>query len=249
MNLKAGREKKIMKLDILALAAHPDDAELSCAGTLLQAKKHGKKIGIVDLTAGELGTNGTAETRKDEAAEASRILGLDARVNLGMPDGFFQNSKENQIKIIEQIRKYRPDVVLINAVSDRHPDHGKGAVLAKEACFLSGLLKIQTELEGERQEKWRPKSVYHYIQDYYMRPDFVVDITDVVDTKVEAIKAFKTQFYDPKNPNTLTPISGKEFFDVLKGRWADYGRYIGAQYGEGYVLTRPAGVTDITNLI
>ncbi|OIQ35200.1 MAG: bacillithiol biosynthesis deacetylase BshB1 [Crocinitomix sp. MedPE-SWsnd] len=238
-----------MKLDILAIAAHPDDAELSCVGTLLMAKKQGKKIGIVDLTQGELGTNGTAETRKVEAAEAAKIIGLDARENLAMPDGFFQNSKENQIKIIEQIRKYQPDVVLINAISDRHPDHGKGATIAKEACFLAGLSKIETTVAGANQDKWRPKAVYHYIQDYYMKPDFIIDISEVVDQKIETIKAFKTQFFDPSNPNVKTPISGENFFDFLKGRWADYGRYIGAEYGEGFVLTRPAGVKDITDLI
>ncbi|MFT4601528.1 MAG: bacillithiol biosynthesis deacetylase BshB1, partial [Arenicella sp.] len=192
---------------------------------------------------------GTADTRKEEAAAASEVMGLDARVNLKMADGFFQNTKENQLKIIQQLRKYQPDVVFINAISDRHPDHGKGATLAKEACFLAGLSKIETELDGVKQEKWRPRSVYHYIQDYYMRPDLVVDITAVVDQKIEAIKAFKTQFYDPNNPQVNTPISGKEFFDFLKGRWADYGRFIGADYGEGFVLTRPAGVKDITDLI
>ena len=238
-----------MKLDILAIAAHPDDAELSCSGTLILAKQSGKKIGIVDLTQGELGTNGNVDTRREEAAKSSKIIGLDARVNLGMPDGFFQNSKENQLKIIEQIRKYRPDVVLINAISDRHPDHGKGATIAKEACFLSGLSKIETIVDDSIQEKWRPKAVYHYIQDYYMKPDFVIDISLVIDQKIDCIKAFKTQFFNPENPNLKTPISGENFFEFLKGRWSDYGRYIGAAYGEGFVQTRPAGVKDITELI
>lgn len=238
-----------MKLDILAIAAHPDDVELSSAGVLIKAKKQGKKIGILDLTGGELGTRGTAETRKTESEAAGNIMGLDARVNLGMADGFFQNSKENQLLIIEQIRRFRPDVVLINAISDRHPDHGKGATIAKEACYLAGLIKIETKFEGQTQDKWRPKAVYHYIQDYYMKPDFVVDISEEVEQKIEAIKAFKTQFFDPSNSSPNTPISGEEFFDFLKGRWADYGRYIGAKYGEGFVLTRPAGVDDITKLI
>jgi bacillithiol biosynthesis deacetylase BshB1 len=238
-----------MKLDILAIAAHPDDVELSSMGTLIKAKKAGKKIGIVDLTQGELGTRGTAETRKSEAAESSRIAGLDARVNLKMADGFFQNSKENQLLIIEQIRKYQPAVVLINAISDRHPDHGKGAVIAKEACFLAGLSKIETILDGVSQEKWRPNAVYHYIQDYYFKPDFVVDISAEMEQKIETIKAFKTQFFDPNNQAANTPISGEDFFDFLKGRWADYGRYIGAKYGEGFMLTRPAGVENITDLI
>ena len=237
-----------MKLDILAIAAHPDDVELSAMGTLIKAKKAGKKIGIVDLTQGELGTRGTAETRKEEAAVSSKIAQLDARENLKMADGFFQNTKENQLLIIEQIRKYQPDVVLINAVSDRHPDHGKGAVIAKEACFLAGLSKIETLVDGKNQEKWRPKSVYHYIQDYYHKPDIVIDISEEVEQKIETIKAFKTQFFDPNNPAPNTPISGEEFFDFLKGRWADFGRYIGAQYGEGFMVTRPAGVHHITDL-
>ncbi|MEO9532131.1 MAG: bacillithiol biosynthesis deacetylase BshB1 [Crocinitomicaceae bacterium] len=237
-----------MKLDILAIAAHPDDVELSAMGTLIKAKKAGKKIGILDLTQGELGTRGTAETRKEEAAVSSKIAQLDARVNLKMADGFFQNTKENQLLIIEQIRKYQPDVVLINAVSDRHPDHGKGAVIAKEACFLAGLSKIETLVDGKNQEKWRPKSVYHYIQDYYHKPDIVIDISEEVEQKIETIKAFKTQFFDPNNPAPNTPISGEEFFDFLKGRWADFGRYIGAQYGEGFMVTRPAGVHQITDL-
>lgn len=238
-----------MKLDILAIAAHPDDVELSSMGTLIKAKKAGKKIGIIDLTQGELGTRGSAETRKEEAAESSRIASLDARVNLKMADGFFQNSKENQLLIIEQIRKYQPNVVLINAVSDRHPDHAKGAVIAKEACFLAGLSKIETTVDGTKQAKWRPKSVYHYIQDHYLKPDFVVDITEEVEQKIETIKAFKTQFFDPNSAEPTTPISGEEFFDFLKGRWADFGRSIGAKYGEGFMVTRPAGVEQITDLI
>ena len=238
-----------MKLDILAIAVHPDDAELGCVGTLIKAKKAGKKIGILDLTQGELGTRGTAETRAIEAAASAEILGLDARVNLGMPDGFFQNSKENQILIIEQLRRFQPDVVLINAPSDRHPDHGKGGLMAKEACFLAGLSKIETQFEQVQQEKWRPSAVHHYIQDYYLKPDFIVDISAEVDQKITAIKAFKTQFYDPTNLEPDTPISGEEFFDFLKGRWADFGRYIGVQYGEGFINTRPVGVDDITKLI
>lgn len=237
-----------MKLDVMAIAAHPDDAELSCVGTLIKAKSAGKKIGIVDLTRGELGTRGTAETRDQEAKDSSKIIGLDARENLRMPDGFFEYSKENQIKIIQMIRKYQPETVLINAVSDRHPDHGKGALLAKDACFLAGLPKIETHLDGESQAAWRPKQVYHYIQDYYMKPDFVIDISEQVEQKIEAIKAFKTQFFDPNSSEPKTPISGEEFFDFLKGRWADYGRYIGAKYGEGFVLTRPAAVHQITDI-
>ncbi len=237
-----------MKLDVMAIAAHPDDAELSCVGTLIKAKEAGKRIGIIDLTRGELGTRGTAETRDEEAKASSKIIGLDARENLQMPDGFFEYSKQNQLKIIQMIRKYRPETVLINAISDRHPDHGKGALLAKDACFLSGLPKVQTELDGQQQEAWRPKQVYHYIQDYYMKPDFVVDITNQLEQKIETIKAFKTQFFDPNSKEPKTTISGEEFFDFLKGRWADYGRYIGAKYGEGFKVTRPIGVEQITDI-
>ncbi|MBD3638861.1 MAG: bacillithiol biosynthesis deacetylase BshB1 [Crocinitomicaceae bacterium] len=238
-----------IKLDILAMASHPDDAELACAGTLLKAKKVGKKTGILDLTRGELGTRGSAEIRDKEAAESTKILGLDVRENLQMEDGFFRNTKENLMRVIVELRKYRPEVVLINAISDRHPDHGRGAELEKEACFLSGLPKIQTIYEGEQQEAWRPKAVYHYIQDYDMRPDIVIDITEEVDQKIESIRAFKTQFYNPEHDGPETPISGKEFFEVLKGRWANYGRYIGVHYGEGYISTRPVGTHQITDLI
>lgn len=237
-----------MKLDILAIGAHPDDVELSAAGTLIKAKKAGKKIGIIDLTRGELGSRGSAESRDEEAQVSAEILQLDARVNLGLEDGFFKNSKENQLKLIEQIRTFRPEVVLINAVSDRHPDHGKGGILAKEACFLSGLRKIQTSHNSQMHQAWRPKAVYHYIQDYYMKPDLVVDISEEVDQKIKAIQAFKTQFFDPESKEPTTPISGEDFFDFLKGRWKDYGRYIGAAYGEGFVMTRPAGVEQITDL-
>ncbi|UKN01663.1 bacillithiol biosynthesis deacetylase BshB1 [Paracrocinitomix mangrovi] len=238
-----------MKLDILAIAAHPDDAELGVSGTLIKAKKSGKKVGILDLTRGELGTRGTAELRDQEASDASDLMNLDFRVNLGMADGFFENVRQNQMLIIEQLRKFQPDVVFINAPHDRHPDHGKAAALAKDACFLSGLPKIKTALNDVKQEAWRPRAVYHYIQDYYIKPDVVVDISDVVEAKIEAIKAYKTQFYDPESKEPLTPISGEEFFDVLKGRWRDFGRYIGAEFAEGFVFTRPAGVKDITDLI
>lgn len=237
-----------MKLDILAIAAHPDDVELSCSGTLIKAKKAGKKIGILDLTRGELGSRGTADTRTEESADADKVMQLDVRVNLGMADGFFQNTKENQLLIIEQLRKFQPDVVLINAISDRHPDHGKGAALAKDACFLSGLVKIETNVDGGQQSKWRPKTVYHYIQDFYIKPDLVVDITAEVDQKLEAIQAYKTQFFNPNSNEPRTPISGEDFMDFLKGRWASFGREIGTKYGEGFVLTRAAGVHDITDL-
>ncbi|MCB9223035.1 MAG: bacillithiol biosynthesis deacetylase BshB1 [Crocinitomicaceae bacterium] len=238
-----------MKLDILAIAAHPDDVELSASGTLIKAKKQGKSIGVLDLTGGELGSRGTIETRKEEASAASAILGLDVRVNLGLEDGFFQNNKESQLKIIEQLRKFKPDVVLINAPYDRHPDHGKGGELAKDACFLSGLSKIQTVIDGQEQDAWRPRAVYHYLQDYFITPDIVIDITHEVDKKIESIKAYKTQFYDPNSTEPKTPISGEDFFEFLKGRWKGYGRLIGADYGEGFKVIRPIGIDDITSLI
>ncbi|MEX1002634.1 MAG: bacillithiol biosynthesis deacetylase BshB1 [Crocinitomicaceae bacterium] len=238
-----------MKLDILAFAAHPDDAELSAAGTLIKAKKAGKKIGIVDLTQGELGSRGTAETREQEAKDATAIMQADVRVNLGMWDGYFEDNRENISLIIQQIRKYKPEVILANAVSDRHPDHGRAAKLVQKACFLSGLIKIKTLWDAENQAPWRPKAVYHYIQDYYIKPDVVIDITDEVEEKLAAIKAYKTQFYDPKSVAPVTPISGEEFFDFLKGRWSDFGRYIGAKYGEGFTVSRPVGVEQITDLL
>ncbi len=238
-----------MKVDILAIGAHPDDVELSAAGTLMQQIALGKKVVIVDLTEGELGSRGTVETRYEEAADASKIMGLADRVNLNLGDGFFDFSKENKIKIIEQIRHFKPETVLVNAYSDRHPDHGKGATLAKEACFLSGLLKIETTLNGKKQEHWRPKAVYGYIQDHYLKPDFVVDITPFVDRKIEAIMAYKTQFFNPDSNEPETPISTKAFMDFLKGRWGQFGRSIGVDYAEGFTADRAIGVKDISNLL
>ncbi len=237
-----------MKVDILAIGAHPDDLELAAAGTIIHQIALGKTVAIVDLTEGELGSRGTIETRYEEAADASKIMGLSARVNLNLGDGFFDFSKENKIKIIEQIRHFQPEIVLVNAYRDRHPDHGRGATLAKEACFLSGLAKIETELNGVSQKKWRPKAVYGYIQDYYIKPDFVVDITPYMEKKIEAIMAYKTQFYNPDSSEPLTPISSKEFMDFLEGRAREYGRNIGATFGEGFTVDRPIGVKDILTL-
>ena len=237
-----------MKVDILAIAAHPDDIELSASGTIMHQIALGKKVAIVDLTEGELGSRGTVQTRYAEAADASAIMGIEDRANLNLGDGFFELSKENKIKIIEQIRYYQPEVVLVNAYSDRHPDHGRAAKLAKEACFLAGLVKIETTYQGVKQDKWRPKAVYGYIQDHYLEPDFVVDITPYMDRKMEAILAYKTQFYDPNSKEHNTPISSKEFLDFLKGRWGQYGRTIGVPYGEGFTVDRPIGVDDITTL-
>ncbi|NBX81237.1 MAG: bacillithiol biosynthesis deacetylase BshB1 [Flavobacteriales bacterium] len=216
-----------MKLDILAFAAHPDDVELSASGTLMRYVAEGKKVGIIDLTEGELGTRGTVETRYEEAADASKIMGLSARENLRMPDGFFEDNAENKRLIIEQIRKYQPEIVLANSISDRHPDHGRAGKLVEDACFLAGLRKIETELEGKEQVPHRPRLVAHYIQDFYLEPDFVIDVTPFVERKIEVIKAFKTQFYDPNSPEPSTPISGEEFFDFIKGRMLNMGRPAG----------------------
>jgi len=238
-----------MKVDILAIAAHPDDIEISASGTLMKHLSLGKKVAIIDLTEGELGSRGTIETRREEATASSKILGIENRVNLQMPDGFFELSKENKLKLITQIRRFKPDVVLANALSDRHPDHGRAAQLVNDVCFLSGLVKIKTEWENKIQDPWRPKLLFHYIQEVYRKPDFVVDITPFVDKKIESIQAFKTQFFDPNSNEPNTPISGKEYFDFLKGRWMDFGKSIGVQYAEGFNVSRPIGVEDMTELL
>ena len=239
----------IDKVDILAIAAHPDDVELSASGTILRHIDQGAKVAMVDLTEGELGSRGTSETRYAEAADASKIMGVSYRKNLNLGDGFFDFSQENKIKIIEQIRRFQPEIVLVNAIKDRHIDHGRGSKLAKEACFLSGLRKIETSWQGDSQDSWRPKAVYSYIQDYYVEPDVIVDITPYIDQKIEAIKAYKTQFWDPNSSEPQTPISGENFFDFLKGRWAEYGRLINAKYGEGFSVDRPIGTENLLNLI
>ncbi|MCH2233544.1 MAG: bacillithiol biosynthesis deacetylase BshB1 [Crocinitomicaceae bacterium] len=238
----------VEKVDIMAIGAHPDDVELSAAGTILSHIDQGAKVAIVDLTEGELGTRGTVETRYQEAADANKILGVSYRENLNLGDGFFDFSKENKIKIIEQIRRFQPKIVLVNAPRDRHVDHGRGSSLAKEACFLSGLRKIETTWKGENQEAWRPQSVYAYTQDYYIEPDIVVDITPYIDQKIEAIKAYKTQFWDPTSKEPKTPISGEDFFEFLKGRLAQYGRLIGVDYAEGYTVDRAPGVKNLLDL-
>lgn len=238
-----------MKLDILAFAAHPDDVELSASGTLMRYVAEGKKVGIIDLTEGELGTRGTVETRYEEAADASKIMGLSARENLRMPDGFFEDNAENKRLIIEQIRKYQPEIVLANSISDRHPDHGRAGKLVEDACFLAGLRKIETSLEGQEQLPHRPRLVAHYIQDFYLEPSFVIDVTDYVDRKIEVIKAFKTQFYDPNSPEPSTPISGEEFFDFIKGRMLNMGRPAGMKYAEGFTISRVFGVKDLFEVV
>jgi bacillithiol biosynthesis deacetylase BshB1 len=238
-----------MKLDILAIAAHPDDVELSASGTLMRYIAEGKKVGIIDLTEGELGTRGTVETRYEEAAEASKIMGLSARENLRMPDGFFEDNAENKRLIIEQIRKYQPEIVLANSVTDRHPDHGRAGKLIEDACFLAGLRKIETDLDGIEQLPHRPRLVAHYIQDFYLEPSFVIDVTPFVERKIEVIKAFRTQFYDPNSPEPNTPISGEEFFDFIKGRMLNMGRPAGMKYAEGFTVSRVFGVKDLFELI
>jgi bacillithiol biosynthesis deacetylase BshB1 len=219
-----------MKLDILVMAAHPDDAELSCAGTILKHIAAGKKVGIVDFTRGELGTRGTPEIRLQESADATKILGLHARENLGIRDGFFRNDEETQLNLIEVIRKYQPDIVLANALEDRHPDHGKGAQLAIDACFLSGLRQIKT---GDL-PAWRPAQVYHYIQDRYLEPDFVVDISTQWDQKEAAIRAFKSQFFDPTSAEPASYISSPDFLHFIQARAMEMGHKIGVKYGEGF---------------
>lgn len=232
-----------MKLDILAFGAHPDDVEISCSGTILKHIEQGYSCGIIDLTQGELGTRGNAELRLQEAERAKNVLGTDARENLGFADGFFQNDKEHQIAIIKMIRKYQPEIVLANSIHDRHPDHAKGAKLVAEACFLSGLIKINTG-----QDAWRPNAVYHYIQDEYIHPDLTVDITPFWDKKLESIQAYTSQFYNPASDLPETPISGKDFLEFLRGRAMVVGRPIGAKYAEGFTAARNVGVNNLFDL-
>jgi bacillithiol biosynthesis deacetylase BshB1 len=238
-----------MKLDILVLAAHPDDAELGCGGTIIKHTSRGDKVGIVDLTRGELGTRGTPETRAKEAKESARILGISVRENLGLPDGFFQNDPQSQRALVRAIRKFRPRIVLANAIYDRHIDHGKGAALAYDACFLSGLAKIETvDDEGAQQSAWRPEAVYHYVQSQYINPDFVVDISAEWDTKMNAIKAFASQFFNPESKEPETYISKPGFLKMLEARAVEYGHAIGVTYGEGFTTRRFIGVDDLFKL-
>ena len=237
-----------MKLDILVIAAHPDDAELGCSGTIAAHIAKGYKVGIVDLTAGEMGTRGTPELRIEEANKAAEILGLSARENMGFKDIFFQDNQEHQLELIKIIRKYQPDIVLANAVTDRHPDHGKGSDLATNSCFMSGLRRIETELDGKAQQAWRPKFVYHYIQNNYIEPDFVVDITDYWDTKVESILAFQSQFHDPNSEEPESFISNPDFLPFIEARAREMGHSIMTTYGEGFTVERMIGATDLFDL-
>ncbi len=238
-----------MKLDILVFGAHPDDAELGAGGTIAKEIANGKKLGIVDLTRGELGTRGSAEIRDKEAKKAGKILGIAVRENLGFADGFFVNDKTHQLEIIKMLRKYQPDTVLCNAIDDRHIDHGKGSKLVSDACFLSGLLKIETELDGKSQQQWRPKKVYHYIQWKNIVPDFVVDISKFIDKKAEAILAYDSQFFDPNSKEPETPISSKNFIDSIHYRARDLGRLVGVDYAEGFTVERTIAIKNLEDLI
>lgn len=238
-----------MKLDILVFGAHPDDVELSCGATLAKEISLGKSVGIIDLTRGELGTRGSAAIRDKEAADAAKILGINVRENLGFRDGFFVNDEAHQLEVIKMIRKYRPEIVICNAVDDRHIDHGKGSKLVSDACFLSGLIKIVTLLDGAAQDAWRPKAVYHYIQWKNLVPDFVVDVTGFIDVKVASLMAYRSQFYDPNSTEPVTPIATKNFKDSILYRAADLGRLIGTEYAEGFTVERYVAVNSLGDLI
>ncbi len=231
------------KVDILAFGVHPDDVELSCSGTILKHIDLGYSVAVIDLTRGELGSRGSADLRIKESEKASKVLKLIARENLGMQDGWLRNTPENQIKVISAIRKYKPDIVLANALDDRHPDHGRAAKLVAESCFYAGLIKIETG-----QEKWRPKALYHYIQDQNLVPDFVVDISSQIERKMESILCYSSQFYEKDQTGPKTPISGKDFLDFIKAKNKSMGRSIQVDYAEGFNISRIPGVEDITQL-
>lgn len=238
-----------MKLDILAFGAHPDDVELGCSGTLLKHLGQGRKTGIVDLTRGELGTRGSVVLRAKEAANAGKLLGISARENMGFSDGFFQNDRKHQLELIKRIRHYRPDIVLTNAPYDRHPDHGRASQLVSESSFYAGLTKIETTYKGKKQLLWRPKAVYHYVQDRYIKPDVVVDISGFFEKKMEVINCYASQFYKPDSVEPETPISTPDFLHFVKARAMQYGRLIGVKYGEGFVAERSVGVENLFELI
>lgn len=237
-----------MKLDILAIGSHPDDVELGCSATLAKEISNGKKVGILDLTRGELGTRGSAEIRDKEAKDAAQILGVAMRHNLQLADGFFENNAKNQLEIIKIIRKYSPELVICNAVEDRHIDHGKGSKLAVDACFLSGLMKIETIFEGEKQKAWRPKNVYHYIQWKNLKPDILVDVSGFMDKKMQAIKAYQSQFFDKDSSEPDTPISDSNFFESITYRAQDLGRLVGVEHAEGFTVDRLMAVDSLFDL-
>ena len=236
-------------IDILAIGVHPDDIELSISGTLLKEKKAGRSIGLLDLTRGELGTRGSAELRTQEAMDAAKLLNADFREQLNLRDGFFENNEANIIPIIEMLRKYQPKIVLANAPSDRHPDHGRAAQLISDACFYSGLAKIKTKLNGEGQPAWRPKAVYNYIQDEFLHPDFVIDVTEFMEDKLKVIQCYGSQFFNPNSKEPITPISSKEFLESVKAKNVTWGRAIGVAYAEGFKTNRYAGVNSLMDLI
>jgi N-acetylglucosamine malate deacetylase 1 len=237
-----------MKLDILVFAAHPDDAELGCGGTIAKHISLGYKVGVIDLTRGELGTRGTVQTRDAEAKDSANVLGLSVRENLNLRDGFFKNDEDQQLKLIQVIRKYQPEIVLANAVNDRHPDHGKGAAIAFDSCFLAGLAKVETKEDGKLQKAWRPKYLYHYIQSQFIVPDFVVDVSAHWQTKMNSIRAFKTQFFDPSSSEPETFISKPSFLIFLEARAKELGQAIGAEYGEGFTKASTFGIEDLFHL-
>jgi bacillithiol biosynthesis deacetylase BshB1 len=239
-----------MKLDVLAIGSHPDDVELGCSGTLIKEIKRGKKVGIVDLTQGELGTRGTVETRYREAADAAKIMGVAARENLKMRDGFFKNDEEHQMQLVKILRKYRPEVVIGNILEDRHPDHGKGGWLIYDACFFSGLRQVKTIGEdGTEQEKWRPKMLLHYIQDRFYEPDFIIDISDEWEQRMEAIRAYKTQFHDPASKEPQSYLSSPEFIEALAARARLLGKRIGVKYAEGFISKKSIGINNLDALV
>lgn len=239
-----------MKLDILAFAAHPDDTELSCAGTLATQINQGYKVGVVDFTRGEMGTRGTVAKRDQEAADSAKILGLVARENLNFEDAFFVNDKTHQLEVVKAIRKFQPEIILANAIRDRHPDHGKASQLTIDACFLSGLSKVETTDEnGQAQKPWRPKAVYHYIQSIFIQPDFVMDVSEAWETKMKAIRAFKSQFYDPNSDEPETYISSPQFMEMLESRGKELGHSIGVRYGEGFTIDRNLGASNLFDLL
>ena len=237
-----------MKIDILAIGAHPDDVELGCSGTIAKEIANNKKVGILDLTKGELGTRGSAELREKEATHAAKILNVAFRENLNFKDGFFKNDEEHQLKLIQVIRKYKPDVILCNAIDDRHIDHPRGAKLVIDSCFLSGLKKIATEYNKKEQEPWRPLNIYHYIQWKNLKPDFVVDISNFFEIKIKAVKSFKSQFYNEKEPVHNTPISTKNFIDSIEYRARDLGRLTNVDYAEGFISARLPLIDSISVL-
>lgn len=237
-----------MKLDVLAIGAHPDDVELTCSGTVILMVKKGRKVGIVDLTRGELGTRGSAEIRDQEAADATKFMGLSARVNLGMRDGFISNDESSRLKVVQVIRRYQPDIVLCNSFSDRHPDHGVASKLVSDAVFLSGLHKLLTHDDGNRQSAWKVRSVYHYIQDRYLKPDFTIDVSSVWNERMEALKAFKSQFYNPESQEPESAISSKAFLDFIEARAREFGRPTGVPLAEAFQVERTPGVRDLFDL-